>query len=741
VYLLPAVQVDILFANNTAQVGSVIYASFLNVCSWFSNNISTNIFDIHEFLTWSAFNMTYGLNYNLAHTNKTDEKFYVQTEAIKVHVQESSLKVWPGQEIKVDVSVEDQYGNPTYVILRLIDERVSFLNQTFENDDNGLKEDLIFTASPDLIPLLPVMDTLKFHIAMPEALEERFKQQPNNITTTFLIDAPYNVRNLENSVRLTITLEPCPPGYILEEHASGSHDDFSTDLECTCGLNSSEIIQCSPEDDAVIFQEGLWVGVNSGEEYRVIHLPCPQPHCVCVKGFNPSLVDCVTVFNHRNPDLQCYNNRSGVLCGRCRSGWGVGVLTTHCYDPVPYGYLLFLPLIVYQVVVIVLMVVLGVKIPAILKSLLFYIQVTPYLANFFPSKFWSGKVFLYCFTSLVALYFPWDFSMWPDMPALASYALVYQIWIPMAIVVTVVMAIRTRYRRKFWSGVWSLVLMTSGITLYTSFGLLFCVNLPLDSDAGSTPWKWYYDGNVSCFNGWHIPLGLIAIAVILAYAAFTIALFVFTFRPQLKHTEKFGDFLRAIHRGYREGLEWYGPFELLRRFVLILFIVYLPGVSVFPICVVFVLFLVHMYAAPYVFWWQNLLETANFCILLTMLLFRSVAVTNGVLNIHGSNEVSVALGEDISQANGLAGFLLFWYYLPIAVAIVALAVVFIYRLWHGPFGKKLKAKKDLATPQGELNETTQEPTTTDLGLHDSGVKLVTFSVLEADDGPNEIEPK
>ena len=64
-----------------------------------------------------------------------------------------------------------------------------------------------------------------------------------------------------------------------------------------------------------------------------------------------------------------------------------------------------------------------------------------------------------------------------------------------------------------------------------------------------------------------------------------------------------------------------------------------------------------------------------------MLLFRSVAVTNGVLNIHGSNEVSVALGEDISQANGLAGFLLFWYYLPIAVAIVALAVVFIYRLW------------------------------------------------------------
>ena len=35
-----------------------------------------------------------------------------------------------------------------------------------------------------------------------------------------------------------------------------------------------------------------------------------------------------------------------------------------------------------------------------------------------------------------------------------------------------------------------------------------------------------------------------------------------------------------MHRGYKEEQKWYGPYELLRRFVLIMFVVYMPGVSV-----------------------------------------------------------------------------------------------------------------------------------------------------------------
>lgn len=50
-------QVKIVFQGNSAMVGSVIYASFLNSCSWFNNNITTKIFDINEFLQWRVFEM------------------------------------------------------------------------------------------------------------------------------------------------------------------------------------------------------------------------------------------------------------------------------------------------------------------------------------------------------------------------------------------------------------------------------------------------------------------------------------------------------------------------------------------------------------------------------------------------------------------------------------------------------------------------------------------------------------
>lgn len=39
-----------------------------------------------------------------------------------------------------------------------------------------------------------------------------------------------------------------------------------------------------------------------------------------------------------------------------------------------------------------------------------------------------------------------------------------------------------RYRAQRWNGVWTLILLTSGLILYISFGLLHCVHLPLDSD-------------------------------------------------------------------------------------------------------------------------------------------------------------------------------------------------------------------------------------------------------------------
>ena len=69
-----------------------------------------------------------------------------------------------------------------------------------------------------------------------------------------------------------------------------------------------------------------------------------------------------------------------------------------------------------------------------------------------------------------------------------------------------------------------------------------------------------------------------------------------------------------------------------------------------------------------------------------MLLFRSVAITPGVLGLDGENEVSVpnnnyTMAENLPGIDSLSGFLLFWYYLPLLVTAVAAIVVLLYRLW------------------------------------------------------------
>ena len=68
-----------------------------------------------------------------------------------------------------------------------------------------------------------------------------------------------------------------------------------------------------------------------------------------------------------------------------------------------------------------------------------------------------------------------------------------------------------------------------------------------------------------------------------------------------------------------------------------------------------------------------------------MLLFRSVAITPGVLGLEGENEVSVPVNNatmqgDLPSVDKLSGFLLFWYYLPVVVTAVSATVVLLCRL-------------------------------------------------------------
>ena len=74
-----------------------------------------------------------------------------------IYLFQDTLTLWPGEIVTLSVNIEDQYGNPTYVILRLIDEKSSSFDQI--SDDTGgsnppnapvsaMCDDLVCTVCP-----------------------------------------------------------------------------------------------------------------------------------------------------------------------------------------------------------------------------------------------------------------------------------------------------------------------------------------------------------------------------------------------------------------------------------------------------------------------------------------------------------------------------------------------------------------------------------------------------------------
>ena len=76
--------------------------------------------------------------------------------------------------------------------------------------------------------------------------------------------------------------------------------------------------RCSENARTVYLKEGHWGGEFNG---RLVTYYCPPNYCRCVT--QGDLPGCI--FNPDNIDNQCAHNRTGVLCGQCKSGLSVGL--------------------------------------------------------------------------------------------------------------------------------------------------------------------------------------------------------------------------------------------------------------------------------------------------------------------------------------------------------------------------------------------------------------------------------
>ena len=126
--------------------------------------------------------------------------------------------------------------------------------------------------------------------------------------------------------QINITFLPCtcPVGF---------QPNYMQVTKCTCDCDSKLspfITECHQENKTIVREGNFWVSylnitdTSSDYEY-LIHPQCPLDYC-----HPPTTKVYIDLNTENGSDEQCIFNRSGILCGKCRSGFSLSIGSSHC---------------------------------------------------------------------------------------------------------------------------------------------------------------------------------------------------------------------------------------------------------------------------------------------------------------------------------------------------------------------------------------------------------------------------
>ena len=121
--------------------------------------------------------------------------------------------------------------------------------------------------------------------------------------------------NSRMPIELHLNFKNCPPGFILKT----GNRSF-----CGCSDTLKQVgVTCNISSNTLFRPTGVWIGYSNDSVEGtgvIVHPHCPFDYCK-KSGNNMSLSD---------TDEQCNYNRSGMLCGRCKSGLSLALGSSKC---------------------------------------------------------------------------------------------------------------------------------------------------------------------------------------------------------------------------------------------------------------------------------------------------------------------------------------------------------------------------------------------------------------------------
>lgn len=129
------------------------------------------------------------------------------------------------------------------------------------------------------------------------------------------------------------------------------------------------------ENDVVYLERGYWGYVDGKNELRV--LKCPQNFCHC------NQTDTTKLGCAFNQTSQCKPGRTGTLCGECKPGLGLDLMSFDCVECKGLSLALIIIAVVAVITLLVSILILAInpKFSTLLRSILFFVQMIPYVLD------------------------------------------------------------------------------------------------------------------------------------------------------------------------------------------------------------------------------------------------------------------------------------------------------------------------------------------------------------------------
>ena len=383
--------------------------------------------------------------------------------------------------------------------------------------------------------------------------------------------------------------------------------DEKNNCECVCDSKLSPFItdpNCNPTNKTVMKNGNFWIAYLNGSDalghYNyLIYSHCPLDYC---HSSDSKVQINLSVAN--GSDMQCANNRSGLLCGLCQPGLNPSLGSSRCIScSKKKDFVLFLiVLVVAGLALVALLLILNLTVAVgTLNGLVFYANIVGANSNLIFSS--SSTRYLSVFISVLNLELGIDYCI----EGINTY---WKTWLQLAfptyvIFLVIMIIVFSEYSIKFSrlmakknpvATLATLILLSYSRMLNTVITALSFATL--DYPDGSHTKVWLADATVEYLSGKHIALFIIALLILTVGIVYSFLLFFWQWILHHHHNmffkwvryQKLCHFIEPYHAPYMfRHRYWTGLLLFVRVALYLVFALNVsgdPGVNLLAISVI-----------------------------------------------------------------------------------------------------------------------------------------------------------